>query len=194
MRLEVFGNAGIRGRKGSMQTWVEEGYAIFSLEGPSSIQVERVARSLGKNKSGFYYFFKDRERFVDCLMSEHLGRLNSITRQIREIQYFDPEYIHLLIEHREAFLFQIQLLRNREVGLFENISDQFSAKISAAVIPVWSDYLDASIEVANRLWSMTREAISSRATKDSFTFGWLLDVVSEAKLIASCQSSQTVAC
>ena len=127
-------------------------------------------------------------------MSEHIARLNFITRQIREIQYFDPEYIHLLIEHREAFLFQIQLLRNREVGLFENISDQFSARISAAVIPVWSDYLDVSVEVADRLWSMTREAISSRATKDSFTFGWLLDVVSEAKLIASCQSSQTVAC
>lgn len=181
------------GKKGSLQTWVKEGYAIFSSEGPSSIQIERIARNLNKNKSGFYYFFKDRDNFLECLMNEHLDRLNSLAFQIREIRQFEPEYINLTIEHREVFLFQIQLVKNREMTLFQNTLSRFNSRISAAVIPVWSDYLEVSIAIAEKLWGMTRDALYCRASRENFTYHWLLDLVNEAKLIASPQNALPLA-
>ncbi|HSF55556.1 MAG TPA: TetR/AcrR family transcriptional regulator [Algoriphagus sp.] len=192
MEIQIVSRAKEHGKKGSLQSWVEEGYSIFSQEGPSSIQVERIARSLNKNKSGFYYFFKDRESYIDSLMQEHLNRLISLTYQIMEIRQFEPEYFNLMIEHREVFFFQLQLVKNRETELFKTTLNQFNNRISAAVIPVWSDYLESSIEVAEKLWGFTRDAIYCRATKDNFGYHWLADLVSEAKLIASFQNSLPV--
>ena len=191
--MEIVGRQGEEGKRGNIQNWMDEGYSIFSAEGPSSIQVERVARKLNKNKSGFYYFFKDRESFIDCLMKAHLGRLNSLTHQIREIQNFEPDYFNLLIKNKETFFFQVQLVKNREIELFNDTLSQFNARIAVAVIPVWSDYLESSIEVGDKLWALTRDAVYCRATHENFTYSWLLDLMSEAKLIASYQNSQSLA-
>ncbi|GAA0879603.1 hypothetical protein GCM10009119_25710 [Algoriphagus jejuensis] len=176
-----------------MQTWLDEGYTIFSAEGPSSIQIERVARNLGKNKSGFYYFFKDRESFVECLMNEHRGRLDSLTQQIREIRNFNPEYFEFLIEHKESFFFQIQLAKNRETELFHETLNYFNSRIAAAAIPCWSDYLESSIEVAEKLWGLTRDAMVCRVTSEQFTYSWLADLASEAKMIACQQRPRSLA-
>lgn len=176
-----------------MQNWLDEGYAIFSSEGPSAIQVERVARSMKKNKSGFYYFFKDRETFVDCLMQEHLSRLDAITYQIRAIRDFDPDYMNLMVAHREVVFFQIQLVKNREVAQFQEVLEHFNLRIAGAVIPVWSDYLESSVEVADKLWALTRDAIYCRASQESFGFEWLRELMEEARLVAGYQPSRSLA-
>lgn len=193
MELEIVGRSVEHGKKGSIQTWMDAGYTIFSLEGPSSIQIERLARYLNKNKSGFYYFFKDREFFLECLMKEHVGRLNSITSQIREVRHFDPEYFELLIKYKEEFFFQIQLMKNRETELFNTVLNIFNTRISAAVIPVWSDYLDTSVEVADKLWGMTRDTLYCRATGANFSFVWLRELASEARQIVNFQNSRAMA-
>src|SRR5690606_3593500 len=193
MELKIAGGFAAHGKKGSIETWMDAGYGIFSSEGPASIQVERLARCLNRNKSGFYYFFKDREVFLESLMDEHLRRLNSMTLQIRQIRHFDPEYLEFLIQHKEAFFFQIQLMKNRETGLFSSVLDIFNQRICAAVIPVWSDYLDASIEVADKLWGMTRDSMYCRATAANFNFSWLRELAGEARLIVNFQDSQAMA-
>ena len=43
--------------------WTEEGYRLFAKEGLDGIQVERLARILSLNKSGFYHYFGDLEGF-----------------------------------------------------------------------------------------------------------------------------------
>jgi AcrR family transcriptional regulator len=193
LEIETIVRQNEQGKRGSIQTWLDEGYSIFSLEGPSSIQIERVARKLNKNKSGFYYFFKDRESFVDCLMKAHLGRLDALIPQIREIRNFEPEYFDLLIKNKETLFFQVQLVKNREIELFNDTLSQFNARIAVAVIPVWSDYLESAIDVGGKLWALTRDAIYCRATQENFTHSWLLDLMSEAKVIASYQNSQSLA-
>jgi AcrR family transcriptional regulator len=193
MRLEIVGKSVEHGKRGSIQAWLDAGYSIFSSEGPASIQTERLARHLNKNKSGFYYFFKDREFFLESLMEEHLGRLNSMTNQIRQIRHFDPEYLEFLIEYKEVFFFQIQLMKNRETELFNTVLNIFNRQICAAVIPVWSDYLNTPIDVADKLWGMTRDSLYCRATATNFNFTWLRQLASEARLIVNFQNSQAMA-
>lgn len=191
MKIDFVNKTGGDVKKGRMQSWVKEGYSIFSKEGPASIQVERLARNLKKNKSGFYYFYKDRESFLDGLMQEHLDRLNSLTFQIREVRQFEPEYLNLLTEHREVLFFQIQLVKNRETELFNRTLSQFNSRITTAILPVWSDYVEASMEISEKLWGMTRDSMYCRATQDNFDYDWFVDLVSNAKLIANYQNSQT---
>ncbi|GAB3226605.1 TetR/AcrR family transcriptional regulator [Algoriphagus aestuariicola] len=178
------------GKRGSIQNWIDKGYGIFASEGLSSIQIERIARSMKKNKSGFYYFFKDRESFIDALMSEHLSRLDSLTYQIREASDFQPDFF---LDHKEVFFFQIQLVKNREVELFDEVLNHFNTRIAAAIIPIWSDYLESSIEVADKLWGLTRDAIFCRARQESFTQDWLLGLMAEAKLVAGYHQPQLLA-
>ena len=193
MGTEIEGIAVGHGKKGSIQTWMDAGYSIFSSEGPASVQIERIARNLNKNKSGFYYFFKDREFFLECLMKDHLRRLNEMTRKIREIQNFDPEYFNFMISHKEEIFVQIQLMKNREIELYQGVLNLFDSRISAAVIPVWSDYLDSSIEVANKLWGMSRDTLYCRATRENFSFSWLNEMAGEARQIAGFHHSQAMA-
>lgn len=181
-----------RSKKGNIQNWTDAGYSLFSSQGPSVIQIERLARVLGKNKSGFYYFFSDRESFLECLMKEHGARMNYLTDQIRSIRFFDPEYLHLLIEHKETFFFQVQLVRNQETELYNTTRNVFNSRISAAVLPVWSDYLDAPVELADKLWGMTRDTLYCRATVNNFGFDWLREFIREAKYIVDFQRSRTM--
>ncbi|OOG76545.1 TetR/AcrR family transcriptional regulator [Algoriphagus sp. A40] len=169
------------GRKGSYQIWMDAGYAIFSEEGPSGIQVERLARDLDKNKSGFYHFFGDKEAFFELLMKEHLGRLDLLSYQIRRIKDFDPEYIQFLMENRETVLFQIQLVRHRENPLFAKTMNQFSERATAAVLPVWSSYLGTSVTISGKLWGIIRDTFYSRVTPDNFNFEWMSELSREVK-------------
>lgn len=169
------------GRKGSYQQWMDAGYAIFSEEGPAGIQVERLARELDRNKSGFYHFFGDRENFFELLMKEHLGRLDLLSFQIRGIKNFDPEYIQLLMANREIVLFQMQLVRNRENPLFGNTMEQFSVRVTSAVLPVWSNYLGTSPAISGKLWGIIRDTFYSRVTSDNFNFDWISELSREVK-------------
>ncbi len=57
----------------SFANWLNLGYELFSEEGHEGLQVERLSRILGKNKSGFYHFFGNRETFLESLMKMHLA-------------------------------------------------------------------------------------------------------------------------
>ena len=43
-------------KSNTSQKWIEAGYERFAHEGPHGIQVERLARIIGVNKSGFYHY------------------------------------------------------------------------------------------------------------------------------------------
>ena len=51
--------------------WTEVGYDLFAHEGLDGIQVERLARILQLNKSGFYHYFGDLEGFCMELFALH---------------------------------------------------------------------------------------------------------------------------
>ena len=62
--------------------WTEEGYCLFAKEGLHGIQVERLARILGLNKSEFYHYFGDIEGFCYALVLLHKKRFPSFCRKL----------------------------------------------------------------------------------------------------------------
>jgi len=48
--------------------WINLGYRLFSEEGVTGIVVEKMAKKLKVNKSGFYWHFKTKEKFIEQLI------------------------------------------------------------------------------------------------------------------------------
>lgn len=177
------------GKKGSYKIWMDTGYGIFCKEGPSGIVVERLARDLNKNKSGFYHFFGDREDFFETMMKEHLERADQIADSIRRIGTFDPDFYQIMMDHKEPVLFQMQLVKNRETELYASTFQQFNSKIVGAVIPVWSDYLQVPCDVASSIWTITRDSFYARITEENFHSRFIQDLVKEVKRLMTGQYS-----
>ena len=57
--------------KETINRWIEAGYEIFAHEGPEGVQIEKLARKVGLNKSGFYHYFSDRDVFFTRLLEYH---------------------------------------------------------------------------------------------------------------------------
>jgi len=88
----------------SYQSWIDAGYDLFSKEGFEGIQIERLARILDLNKSGFYHYFCDRNIFFEHLMQQHHEQVDQIITETKSIQAYDPEFLHLLIRFKATIM------------------------------------------------------------------------------------------
>ncbi|RIW14997.1 TetR/AcrR family transcriptional regulator [Algoriphagus lacus] len=189
MELKTLEKTTELGKKGSYKIWMDTGYGIFCKEGPSGIVVERLARELNKNKSGFYHFFGDREYFFETMMKEHLERADEIADRIRRIGTFDPDFYQIMMDYKNPVLFQMQLVKNRETELFAKTFQQFNSKIVGAVIPVWSDHLQVPCDVAISLWTIARDSFYARITEENFNSRFFDDLVKEVSTLVNRQFS-----
>ena len=165
--------------------WIHDWYDLFAREGPDGIQVERLARVLGLNKSGFYHYFGDRNTYTARLLQHHYARVASMVNEIESIHSFDPEYLEVLTRHQTTVMANKQLLMNRHIELFANTFHQVNEAIDRASISVWSKYVEMSDqpELALRYFKLIRDVVYARINFDNFTPEFLRIIVSEAKAI-----------
>lgn len=167
------------------RAWITGGYNLFALEGYVGVQVERLARTLTFNKSGFYHYFGDRATYFEHLMLYHHDRVALMVNDIEDIRSFDPEYLHVMIRHQTAVMFNKQLLRSCHVELFENTFQQVNETIDRAIMPVWSEFVEMSDqpELAGRYYQLIRDVVYARVNFDNFNPEFLRSIVSEAKAV-----------
>jgi len=124
----------------SKNKWIEAGYEFFAANGPDQLQVEKMARYLGLNKSGFYHYFGDREVFIEELMSYHKKRIDVFAREIIKLKSFE-EYIQLIVNNKQTTLFHVQLSRQRQINGYAKILDCTNSRIFPHISPLWSEYV-----------------------------------------------------
>lgn len=93
-----------------MEVWIKEGYQILALDGFEGIKIERLARTLHLNKSGFYHYFGRMKTYVDSLLEYHIRGANKIARDIQRCKSIDPDLLKLIVRHRTFFLVESHLL------------------------------------------------------------------------------------
>ncbi|MBC6366410.1 TetR/AcrR family transcriptional regulator [Algoriphagus sp. AK58] len=165
----------------SKKSWIDLGYELFSQEGHEGLQIDRLSRILKKNKSGYYHYFGDKEVFLTALMEEHLKKVLSYADQIKLIQEFDPEYIQLMVKNKIAIMFQMQLVKNREVRLFWETAQKVNSIIIPVISPVFGRYLGVSAEEAEKLWVLLRDSFYSRVTSKTFSETWISAFTAELR-------------
>jgi AcrR family transcriptional regulator len=165
----------------SSQKWIGAGYEVFSIEGPEGVQVEKLARRLGMNKSGFYHHFGDRDVFLSMLM-EHHYRVNGLFfNEAMQLKKFFPDYLDLLYKYKTPLLVQMQLRRHLEVPMFNKEFNRTAKRNEKALIPLWADYLKipGNHNLARELWDVVRDIFFIRAKVETLTPEFLHSIIYE---------------
>src|SRR5688572_3282539 len=144
--------------------WTEEGYRLFSKEGLDGIQVERLARILRLNKSGFYHYFGDLDGYCSELLTLHKKKIDEFLAELRELKTLDPDYLYLLIEYAETVMFQVQLTRSQNNKLFYAASQIVDENVNEGVRKLWCDYIDVPVhsDLGIRYHAIVRDMFYTR--------------------------------
>lgn len=167
----------------SMHTWIEAGYDQFVAEGLEGIQVERLARITGLNKSGYYHYFGDRDTFLEKLMEHHRQLAISYMNELKQIRQFDPEYMELLIKYAKPLMFTNQLVRNREVKLLADTHRLINDMLDPVLSKLFADFIGFQdhLEFSTKYYNQVRYMFHAQITPERMNFPFLRDFMYEAK-------------
>jgi AcrR family transcriptional regulator len=163
--------------------WTEAGYELFAGRGLEAIQVERLARILNLNKSGFYHYFGDLEVFLSELLSLHEKKAGDFFQDIRRVKNLDPDYLQMVVRHKVPIMFHIQLIRIKNRPAVDKIVETIDQKEDHILRDVWSHYIGFHDrpDLAIRYFNIVRDMLYARMSMQNITYGFLHSVMAEAK-------------
>jgi AcrR family transcriptional regulator len=165
------------------EKWIKEGYSLFAKEGPDGIQIERLARIIGVNKSGFYHHFGDRDCYLEELTMYHENLKKKFTIEVTHLKHFDPDYLKVLVEYKDSFFVDMHLGRYRVNPKFNgtyncerNINEQ-------KIIPIWEEYINVTDnpELAFEIWKVVRDAVFLRLTYNDMNVESINSVIKDIR-------------
>lgn len=166
--------------------WLEVGYDLFGLEGEEGIQVERLARILQLNKSGFYHYFGTRDNYFEHLMEYHLKLADGIKSEIELAESFDPDFLQIMVNHPDYLKVQMQLFLNKRSVLFRETFRIAAAKCYESIIHLWADYLGIqnSHGFVEKYFHMTRSMFFTQITPKNLNYRHLQKLAEESRSLA----------
>jgi|SRR5688572_2852911 len=163
--------------------WIEAGYNLFAEEGIDGIQVERLARILQLNKSGFYHYFGDIDGYCEELIKLHKSKAELYFADIATVKSIDPDYLMALVQHKVSCLFHLQLIRSKDNPLFYKTAEQIDQQEDFLIGELWSDYLGLHNHptLAVRYFNIVRDMLYARLSSKNFNYHVLHDLMAEAR-------------
>ncbi len=170
-------------RINSLKAWIEAGYEQFAAEGLEGIQVERLARITGLNKSGYYHYFGDRNSFLEHLMKNHISCAEQLTIDMSMMKQFDPDFIHVLLKYPRTILVHMQLVRNRQDKFLNEVYVLVNGFVDKAILPHWAEFIGTPHhhEFAFKYFEQARDMFYSRITDKTMNQEFLQHFIYEAK-------------
>ena len=171
----------------SQKKWIAAGYELFAQGGPDAIVVEKLARILSLNKSGFYHHFIDREIFIEALLEEHLERIDVYNQQILNCKDFDPGFLNVLLQNKIIVLFQWQLLRNKHLPKLFDCLTLVVDITNKSTLPLWAEFIEIPHRptLALQFFDMLRDTFFARVTLADFNYQFLHELALDTKQIAA---------
>ncbi len=154
--------------------WIELGYSIFAEKGPEGLKVERLSKTIGKNKSSFYHHFADLPIFTEHLLNYHIQQIHIITRKQIDCRSRE-EFIAILLEHKNDVLFNRQLRFHNEDEAFNNCFKKTNQMLEAAIIPIWSQMLNLknNTRLSTLLFKLSIDNFLLQTTKGNLNKIWI---------------------
>lgn len=167
----------------SEHTWIDAGYSQFAAEGLEGLQVERLARITGLNKSGYYHYFGDRDTFLEKLLEHHQTMATIFAEDLKKIQQFDPEFMEVLIKHTPKLMFHNQLVRNRHDKFLDKKYHQVNNIVDPIVSKLFGGFigLNGNVEFSSKYYYQVRDTFYSQITLERLNYTFLRGFIYEAK-------------
>ncbi len=170
----------------SFNAWLRVGYELFAQDGPEGIQIERLARILDLNKSGFYHYFGNHDTYFQHLMSYHKHQAELLVAQIQTTETFMTGSIQYLSDFSTSVLVQKQLQRARHLALFAKTYAEVNNMIDTVTLPLWTDFIEMpdNPPLALLYLEFVRDAFYSRVTPDTLSSEFIFELCMQAKEIS----------
>ena len=170
---------------GSSKKWIEAGYELFAKDGPEGINVERLAKILDLNKSGFYHYFGDREIFLYELRDYHHQEMNNFYNEISFLRCFVPDYLNLLIKYQTSFFVQMQLRRHENLPIFKDAFDVVKEKTEKKCLRLWATYINLPVNdpAALKLWKILGDVFFMRLTPEKMNLEFMRGMTEDVREI-----------
>jgi AcrR family transcriptional regulator len=180
---------------GSSQKWIEAGYELFATEGREGILIEKLARKIGRNKSGLYHHFGDLDIFIAELINYHYLVTDQFCKELSRLHHFDPDYLKLLIQYKNAAFVQMQLRRHIDDAFFKEAFHKVRRKTEKEILPLWVDFIkiQGNPSLALQLWDILRDLFFVRLNPHTLTLEFIHELVGDfSKIIETVRNTKAV--
>lgn len=165
------------------QAWLEAGYARFATHGPAGLQVEALARLVGKSKSSFYHYFADVEQFTLALLAYHRQRAAELAAAERQCQQIDPELIEVMTAAAPDLFFQRQLRLHRHLPHFAAGCAAADHLLPPEVLALWAHEMGLSgrVLLAESLLGAVQDHFYLHLNPATFDQHWLRTYLNQVR-------------
>lgn len=155
--------------------WIEKGYETFAKDGPKGLMIERLSKSVGKNKSSFYHYFSDLEIFICKLLDYHISIVKIIAEKEAAASN-ETELIEVFVAHKTDLLFNRQLRVNRENNDFQSCFLKTNEISKPAILPIWKKIigLNENHYLAEMVFVLSIENFFLQITDETLNKIWLV--------------------
>jgi len=165
--------------------WISTGYKLLGTEGMDGIKVERIAKILALNKSGFYHYFGNMESYMKCLLQYHVSMARKISSEIARCQNIDPDLLRLVVKRKGFFLVESQLLvKSRPTHVDEDL-DEAGRIVNDELLPLWRKmrHLPEDPSAAIGLLNIIRHFFYARMDGEHINYEFLHALTVETQVI-----------
>lgn len=166
-----------------IETWIQSGYKLLGAEGVDGIKIERLARILNLNKSGFYHYFGNMQSYMEALVQYHISMAKPIATEIAGSRNIDPDLLQLIVKHKSFFLVESQLLvKSRPALSYSNI-DEAGEIINKELLALWlnTQGLPDDMSIARGYLNIIRHFIYARIDAKNISYEFLHKLYIETK-------------
>jgi AcrR family transcriptional regulator len=161
--------------------WIKAGYKILGTQ--EEIKVERLARLLSLNKSGFYYYFGTMESFLKSLLNYHEQLAEEVADEIAGCETIDPDLLLLIVRHRSFFLVESQIVVKGKLNNTGLPVSGASKIVNHQLMLLWQRYngVQEDYQVNPAYVNIIQSFIYARIDENNISYKLLLDLLAETK-------------
>jgi len=165
--------------------WIKAGYNLLAREAADTINVERIAKLLNANKSGFYHYFGTREAYFKELLVYHTRAAEDVAKEIALCKSIDPDLLRVVIKFKSFFLVESQLLMKSKSFHVDEDADVAGRIIGRALVECWNKIGGAPMDpaVVQAYLDIIRHFFYVRINADSMNLEALQELANKTKLV-----------
>ena len=129
-------------RGASRADWLDAGMNALTQSSVDGITIERLARSLGIAKAGFYWHFKNREEYVTKLLENWLHEVTEVVTDNTALLAMEPK--SRLVAAAEI-IHDNDLIRSEASILLLANKDKLAAKVVRKAIRLRLDFISSTL-------------------------------------------------
>ena len=165
------------------QLWIEKGYEHFGLYGPEILSIKKIAKELSIARTSFNYHFKNKDKFIDDLLSYHCDLHSQFIEAGKmHCKKYIPDLHKLLLAFPVGLKFHKQLFNHMHIAKYQDafikcneisdkefvvrlfidyynlpLNDKDASQIHESLVETWYSRLDINDLTLEKLVESTEE-------------------------------------